>query len=172
MLPRPLLLLNQHQSTWPAKISSRYYLSQFCLLILTVSQQLAQQQQQQQAAQNPLGGAGRGGLGGGNLQQLMNSPQAAQLRQLVQTNPAMLQTLIQSLAASDPALAQTLAQNPEMLMQMLAGENMGGEGDDGEGNPIPPGATVIELTPAEREAVQRVRRQCLIVWVSDVDWQW
>jgi hypothetical protein len=67
----------------------------------------------------------------------------------------MLQPLIQQLAAQDPRLAQAIAQNPEMLFQILGGA-LEGEGEEGEGG-IPPGATVIELTQAEREAVERVR---------------
>jgi UV excision repair protein RAD23 len=89
------------------------------------------------------------------LQELIRSPQGEQMRQLVQQNPQLIQPLIQQIAGQNPALAQAIATNPEMLFQLLAGEE--GEGEEGAGGQLPPGAHVIELTPAEREAVGRVR---------------
>jgi len=123
--------------------------------------QLAQQQQQQQQQQHggpppalPGGIGGMAGMGGIDLAALQNSPQIQQLREVMQTNPAAAQPLIQQLAASNPQLAQLFAQNPEALFQILGG---GGEdfGEDGEG-PVPPGATVINITEEERDAIQRL----------------
>lgn len=76
-------------------------------------------------------------------------PRLAALLQLASQNPALLQPMVQQLAQNDPQLAQSLASNPEALLDLL-----GGEGDDGE--PIPPGAHVVNVTPEERAAIERV----------------
>jgi hypothetical protein len=161
----PLLSLLPQPSLLPlvCKICSRYAISNLrytSFELIARHLQLAQQQQQAGAAGGGGLGAGAGAninIGGMNLQQLAASPQAAQLRELVRTNPQMLQPVVQQLAASDPALAQAIAQNPELLYQILAGgDGEGMEGIEGEGGELPPGAHVVELSAAEREAVQRV----------------
>jgi hypothetical protein len=58
--------------------------------------------------------------------------------------------MIQQLAQNNPGLAQALAANPEALLDLLGGE----VGEDGE--PIPPGAQVLSVTPEERDAIARV----------------
>ena len=63
--------------------------------------------------------------------------------------------MIQQLAQSNPQLAQVLAQNPEALLDLLGDP---GVGDDGE--PIPPGAQVLSVTPEERDAIERVGYFC------------
>jgi len=60
--------------------------------------------------------------------------------------------MIQQLAQSNPQLAQAFAQNPEALLDLLGGDPE--VGDDGE--PIPPGAQVLSVTPEERDAIERV----------------
>lgn len=76
-------------------------------------------------------------------------------------NPALLQPMIQQLAQSNPQLAQYVEQNPEALLQLLGG--LGGEGDEegdfpgGEGGQLPPGTQVVQITPEERDAIDRVR---------------
>ncbi|KAI5118459.1 hypothetical protein M0805_006278 [Coniferiporia weirii] len=121
--------------------------------------QLAQQQQQQHGS----GGlpAGAGGIGpGAGLEGLGGNPQVGELRNLVMQNPALLQPMVQQIAQSNPGLAQYLEQNPEALLQLLG--TMGGEGgfDDGEGEggegAIPPGAQVVQVTPEERAAIERL----------------
>jgi UV excision repair protein RAD23 len=72
-------------------------------------------------------------------------------------NPAMIQPLLQQLAASNPALAQAFAQNPDALLQLLANENgefPGGQGEDGEN--LPPGTHIVNVTEEERAAIERV----------------
>ena len=76
-----------------------------------------------------------------------------QLRELAQQNPAALQQIIQQLVAGNPQLADLAAQNPEALLQMLGG------GADEEGEQ---GAHVIQVTPEEHAAIQRV---CIVVVV-------
>lgn len=117
--------------------------------------QLAQQQQQQQQ-HHPAAGAGVGaGAPGLSLDALVNNPQVQQLRDLIASNPAVAQPLIQQLAQSNPQLAQLFANNPEALLQLLGGEGLGGDFGDEEGG-IPPGANVIHITEEEQAAIQRV----------------
>ena len=73
------------------------------------------------------------------------------IREVLTQNPALLQPMIQQLAQNNPHLAQVLAQNPEALLDLLEG---GEEGDDGQ--PIPPGAQVVNVTPEEHAAIERV----------------
>lgn len=73
-------------------------------------------------------------------------------------NPALLQPMIQQIAQANPGLAEYLGQNPEALLQLLG--TLGGEGgfDDGEGEGgAPPGSHVVQVTPEERAAIERVR---------------
>lgn len=106
-----------------------------------------------------MGAAAVAGAGGGeahapvDLAAIQNDPQVQQLRQMMTQNPALIQPFIQQLAAANPALAAQLANHPEMLLQILGGEGLGeGMEDDGEGG----GATVINVTPEEDAAIQRV----------------
>jgi len=125
--------------------------------LFQAAQQAAQQHQQ------PAGGRGLGATGGAgvDIEALRNSPVFGQIQQMVQQNPALIQPLIQQLAQGNPALAQALAANPDILYQLLAGaggpgmEGLGEDDDDGEG-PIPPGAHVINVTPEERDAIDRL----------------
>ncbi len=59
--------------------------------------------------------------------------------------------MIQQLAQNNPQLAQALASNPNALLDLLGSPEVG---DDGE--PIPPGAHVVNVTPEERAAIERV----------------
>ena len=80
-------------------------------------------------------------------------------------NPALLQPMIQQIAQSNPNLAQYLEQNPEALLQFLGaigGEGGFEEGEGGEGGAIPPGAHVLQVTPEERAAIERVGRFNLV----------
>lgn len=111
--------------------------------------------QQAHGGNEPAGGAGAGGvagggLGGQSLDFLRNDPQFQQLRQLVQTNPQMLEPILQQLAASNPQLAGLITQNPEQFLQVLAGPEGGDEGA------LPPGAQQIQVTPEENAAIERL----------------
>jgi len=101
-------------------------------------------------------GAGAGGPGGltagmgANLEALRNNPNFLQLRNIVQSNPQLLEPIIQNIAQGNPQFAQLITQNPEAFLQLLA---EGGEGGEG-GGALPPGA--IQVTPEEAEAIGRV----------------
>ncbi|KAI9448704.1 XPC-binding domain-containing protein [Russula earlei] len=108
--------------------------------------QLAQQQQQPTTHSNL--GAPPAAPG---LDALRADPRFNAIRELVAQNPNLLQPVIQQLAASNPQLAQSLATNPESILDLLNDPGVGEEGD-----PIPPGAHVINVTPEERAAIERL----------------
>ena len=66
-------------------------------------------------------------------------------------HPEALHPLIQQIAQSNPQLAALAAAHPEHLLNLLRGE----EGDE-DGEPVPPGATVVHVTPEEQAAIERV----------------
>ncbi|KAL5523818.1 hypothetical protein ACEPAG_7991 [Sanghuangporus baumii] len=123
--------------------------------------QLAQQQQQQQQQHPGVGGLpGAAGLGAAptGAEGVGSDPQLNQLRNTVMQNPALLQPMIQQIAQSNPQLAQYLEQNPEALLQFLGalgGEGGFEEGEGGEGG-LPPGTHVLQVTPEERAAIERL----------------
>ena len=111
-------------------------------------------------------GAAAGGEGAagnlGNLDFLRNNPQFQQLRQIVQTQPRMLEPNLQQVGAGNPQLAQLIGQNPDQFLQLLS-EDAGGD------VPLPPGAQEISVTEEEREAIERVSVICLPTNVCKAD---
>ncbi|KAL8863398.1 MAG: hypothetical protein Q9178_000079 [Gyalolechia marmorata] len=97
-------------------------------------------------------GAGRGSAGGiANLDFLRNNPQFQQLRQIVQTQPQMLEPILQQVGAGNPQLAQLIQDHPEQFLQLLSEEA------DNDA-PAPPGAQEVFVTEEEREAIDRLCR--------------
>ncbi|XP_077355086.1 RAD23 homolog A, nucleotide excision repair protein a isoform X2 [Festucalex cinctus] len=93
---------------------------------------------------------------------LRTQPQFLHMRQAIQQNPAMLPALLQQLGRENPQLLQQISQHQELFIQMLnepVGE--GGEapevGDIGaageEGAPV----NYIQVTPQEKEAIERLK---------------
>lgn len=99
-----------------------------------------------------MGGAGAAAAAGAEP----NEAQLAQLRNAVAQNPAVVQGMIQQIAQSNPQLAQLLEQNPDALLQLLGAAVGEGGFEEGEGG-LPPGAHVLQVTPEERAAIERVR---------------
>ncbi|KAI9300250.1 hypothetical protein BJ944DRAFT_209390 [Cunninghamella echinulata] len=109
----------------------------------------AQQQQQQQNQQQSAGSV--------DFSQLRNTAQFQQLRQLVQTNPAMLQPLLQQLGQSNPELLRVINSDPQGFLQALM---EGAEEDDGtNAGGVPQGSQVIQVTQEEKEAIDRVKKK-------------
>ncbi|KAI8898878.1 XPC-binding domain-containing protein [Globomyces pollinis-pini] len=78
-----------------------------------------------------------------SLEFLRTSPQFQQLRQMVQTNPELLQPLLAQLGQTNPNLVQLISNNQDQFLQMLA------EGSEGGA----PGGEYITVTiTAEEEA--------------------
>ncbi|KAM9848972.1 UV excision repair protein RAD23 homolog B-like isoform 2-T2 [Aulostomus maculatus] len=102
--------------------------------------------------------AGGGTLTTGNpLEFLRNQPQFQQMRQIIQQNPALLPALLQQLGRDNPQLLQQITQHQERFVQML-NEPRGGDGG-GEGAEAPGSqhTNYIQVTPQEKEAIERLK---------------
>lgn len=107
------------------------------------------------------GGAGAAGSELGDLSFLRNNPQFQQMRELIRQQPQMIEPIIQQLATANPQLAQLISSNPEAFTNLLRGDGEeGGELGEGEeeeeGQQVPPGATRIEVTQEESDAIDRL----------------
>ncbi|KAG2202386.1 hypothetical protein INT47_008857 [Mucor saturninus] len=106
----------------------------------------AAQQQAQQAQQQAQGG---GGLGGNpDFANLRNTAHFQQIRQLVQSNPALLQPLLQQLGQSNPELLRSINADPNGFLQALL------EGADED--EAPPGSSMVQVTQEEKDAIDRL----------------
>ena len=96
------------------------------------------------------GAAGATAAGGlGNLDFLRQNTHFQQLRQVVQSQPHMLEPILQQVGAGNPQLAALIGQNPDQFLQLLSE-------DVDEDAPMPPGAQTVNVTEEEREAIERV----------------
>lgn len=102
---------------------------------------------------------------------LRSQPQFAQMRALLQQNPALLAPLLQQLAQSNPQLLTLINEHQNEFYNMI-NEPMDSESNSSGGSvtgaapaaggAAPPaggqqgGRTAISVTPAEREAIDRV----------------
>jgi len=99
---------------------------------------------------------------GGHFDFLRNHPQFGALRQLIQTNPNMLQPILQQLAASNPQILQVIQEHQEeflrLLQEPIQGNPMEGMigGGAQPGQQPPPGMQYIQVTPQEKEAIERL----------------
>ncbi|VDK70203.1 unnamed protein product [Litomosoides sigmodontis] len=110
---------------------------------------------QQESAEHEEGERGQG-LGLDFLRQL---PQFEQLRELVQSNPAILPQIIQQIAQSNPALMEAIQNNQEEFVNLLNTGSVGSGGGGGGGAP-PTGEqrpVAIQVTEAERDAINRLK---------------
>lgn len=93
---------------------------------------------------------------------LRTQPQFMHMRQAIQQNPALLPALLQQLGRENPQLLQQISQHQERFIQMLnepVGEggdapevgDMGAAGE--EGAPV----NYIQVTPQEKEAIERLK---------------
>lgn len=112
------------------------------LNLFAAAQQQAQQAQQAQQ---------QSGAGNTDFAALRNTPHFQQIRQLVQSNPAVLQPLLQQLGQSNPELLRSINADPNGFLQAL----LEGADDDEEGG-APPGSHMIQVTQEEKEAIDRV----------------
>ncbi|XP_071136524.1 UV excision repair protein RAD23 homolog A-like isoform X2 [Mytilus edulis] len=94
---------------------------------------------------------------------LRTQPQFQRMRQLIQQNPQILPALLQQIGQSNPPLLQLISQNQERFIQMLnapvdeeGGSETTAQGAGGLG-PSPPGGEYIQVTPQEKEAIDRLK---------------
>ncbi|XP_054645515.1 RAD23 homolog A, nucleotide excision repair protein b isoform X2 [Dunckerocampus dactyliophorus] len=88
------------------------------------------------------------------LEFLRNQPQFQQMRQIIQQNPALLPALLQQLGRDNPQLLQQITQHQERFVQMLNEPQGGGEGIEPRGSPH---GNYIQVTPQEKEAIERLK---------------
>ena len=108
---------------------------------------------------------GAGGVDSTDLDALRSNPLVGQLRQLVQQNPALLQPFLQQLAASNPQLFQLINRNQQAFLEFLtegSGVDLGAlqgadmEGEEGAGGEGGAPGQIVQVTEAERDAIQRL----------------
>lgn len=107
------------------------------------------------------------------LEFLRDQPQFQNMRQVIQQNPALLPALLQQLGQENPQLLQQISRHQEQFIQMLnepPGELVDISDVEGEVGAIgeeAPQMNYIQVTPQEKEAIERVHIPALFVhWAT------
>ncbi|GMI93634.1 Arabidopsis thaliana aldehyde oxidase 1, RADIATION SENSITIVE23B [Hibiscus trionum] len=103
--------------------------------------------------QETLSGAAAGG--DGSLDFLRNNQQFQALRSMVQSNPQILQPMLQELGKQNPQLLRLIQEHQAEFLQLINEPHDGSEGDifDQADQEMP---HAINVTPAEQEAIERL----------------
>ncbi|XP_036096162.1 UV excision repair protein RAD23 homolog A isoform X4 [Molossus molossus] len=97
------------------------------------------------------------------LEFLRDQPQFQNMRQVIQQNPALLPALLQQLGQENPQLLQQISRHQEQFIQMLnepPGELADISDIEGEVGAIgeeAPQMNYIQVTPQEKEAIERLK---------------
>uniref|UniRef100_A0A8C2SJJ5 UV excision repair protein RAD23 n=1 Tax=Capra hircus TaxID=9925 RepID=A0A8C2SJJ5_CAPHI len=97
------------------------------------------------------------------LEFLRDQPQFQNMRQVIQQNPALLPALLQQLGQENPQLLQQISRHQEQFIQMLnepPGELVDISDVEGEVGAIgeeAPQMNYIQVTPQEKEAIERLK---------------
>ncbi|KYO25711.1 UV excision repair protein RAD23 homolog A [Alligator mississippiensis] len=97
------------------------------------------------------------------LEFLREQPQFQNMRQVIQQNPALLPALLQQLGQENPQLLQQISQHQEQFIQMLneplgeGGDVAELEGEIGAMGDDTPHMNYIQVTPQEKEAIERLK---------------
>ncbi|XP_038627048.1 UV excision repair protein RAD23 homolog A isoform X1 [Tachyglossus aculeatus] len=102
--------------------------------------------------------------GGENpLEFLRDQPQFQNMRQVIQQNPALLPALLQQLGQENPHLLQQISLHQDQFIQMLnepsgdLGDMSDIEGEIGAIGDEPTQMSYIQVTPQEKEAIERLK---------------
>ncbi|KAB2060917.1 hypothetical protein ES319_A10G052100v1 [Gossypium barbadense] len=103
--------------------------------------------------QETLSGAAAGG--DGSLDFLQNNQQFQALRSMVQSNPQILQPMLQELGKQNPQLLRLIQEHHAEFLQLINEPLEGSEGDifDQAEQEMP---HAVNVTPAEQEAIERL----------------
>ncbi|PAN04348.1 hypothetical protein GQ55_1G059100 [Panicum hallii var. hallii] len=105
----------------------------------------------------PQGGSNAGGgAGGGPLEFLRNNQQFQALREMVQTNPQILQPMLQELSKKNPQILRLIQENHAEFLQLINEPFEDGEGDFLEQPEQDEMPHAIHVTPEEQEAIGRL----------------
>ncbi|PWA26487.1 hypothetical protein CCH79_00000976 [Gambusia affinis] len=99
---------------------------------------------------------------------LRNQPQFQVMRQVIQQNPVLLPTLLQEIGRENPDLLHEISDHQEQFIQMLnepipdsaptgGGGGPGGAGGVGGGTSGGGQMSYIQVTPQEKEAIERLK---------------
>ncbi|XP_058513691.1 UV excision repair protein RAD23 homolog A isoform X2 [Ochotona princeps] len=114
--------------------------------------------QESQVSEQPATEAGEN-----PLEFLRDQPQFQNMRQVIQQNPALLPALLQQLGQENPQLLQQISRHQEQFIQMLnepPGELADISDTEGEVGAIgeeAPQMNYIQVTPQEKEAIERLK---------------
>jgi len=107
-----------------------------------------------EAAANAARPASAAPAGQSNLSFLNSNPQFQRIRELIHSNPQLLQPLLQQLGQSNPELMEIISSNPDAFVRLL-NEGMGEDQQGDDGNPYG-GAVPIQISQEEAEAITRL----------------
>lgn len=101
---------------------------------------------------------------------LRAQPQFEQMRQMIRSNPSLLDAFIQQIGQTNPQLLQVIQLNQEAFVRMLneggstGGGSTGGSGNQGSGGGggggsghAVPGQNAILVSPQDRDAIERLK---------------
>nr|KAF6402255.1 RAD23-like protein A, nucleotide excision repair protein [Rousettus aegyptiacus] len=117
---------------------------------LLTESQVSEQPATEAAGENPL-------------EFLRDQPQFQNMRQVIQQNPALLPALLQQLGQENPHLLQQISRHQEQFIQMLneppgeLADISDVEGEVGAIGEEAPQMNYIQVTPQEKEAIERLK---------------
>jgi len=109
-------------------------------------------------------------LTGNELERIRNEPQFQQIRQIIRTNPQLLQQFIQQMSRSNPDLFRVITQNQEEFIRILNEPDASDSATPAATTPASGGAgapaisrdqegrVTLQVTEEERQAIDRLKQ--------------